>query len=75
MDQFMVDVTDIDNVCVGDRVTLFGKDGDSCITIEEISAMAHSFNYEFVCDIGKRIPRVYYRHGKVIETKDYYPDY
>lgn len=75
MDQFMVDVTDIDNVCIGDRVTLFGKDGDSCITIEEISAMAHSFNYEFVCDIGKRIPRVYYRHGKVIETKDYYPDY
>ena len=75
MDQFMVDVTDIDNVCVGDRVTLFGKDGDSCITIEEISAMAHSFNYEFVCDIGKRIPRVYYRHGKVIEKKDYYPDY
>ena len=75
MDQFMVDVTDIDNVCVGDRVTLFGKDGDSCITIEEISAMAHSFNYEFVCGIGKRIPRVYYRHGKVIETKDYYPDY
>ena len=75
MDQFMVDITDIDNVCVGDRVTLFGKDGDSCITIEEISAMAHSFNYEFVCDIGKRIPRVYYRHGKVIETKDYYPDY
>ena len=75
MDQFMVDVTDIDSVCVGDRVTLFGKDGDSCITIEEISAMAHSFNYEFVCDIGKRIPRVYYRHGKVIETKDYYPDY
>ena len=75
MDQFMVDVTDIDNVCVGDRVTLFGKDGDSCITIEEISAMAHSFNYEFVCDIGKRIPRVYYRNGKVIETKDYYPDY
>ena len=75
MDQFMVDVTDIDNVCVGDRVTLFGKDGDSCITIEEISAMAHSFNYEFVCEIGKRIPRVYYRHGKVIETKDYYPDY
>lgn len=75
MDQFMVDVTDIENVQIGDSVTLFGKDGDSCITIEEISAMAHSFNYEFVCDIGKRIPRVYYRHGKIIETKDYYPEY
>ena len=69
MDQFMVDVTDIDNVCVGDRVTLFGKDGDSCITIEEISAMAHSFNYEFVCGIGKRVPRVYIRNGEMKETE------
>lgn len=75
MDQFMVDVTEIANVEIGDAVTLFGKDGDSEITIEEISALAYSFNYEFVCDIGKRIPRVYYRHGKVISTRDYYPDF
>lgn len=73
MDQFMVDVTDIEDVKEGDTVTLVGCDGDSCISIEEVSEMAHSFNYEFVCDIGKRIPRVYYRHGRIVRTKDYYP--
>lgn len=75
MDQFMVDVTDIATVKEGDIATLFGKDGDAKISIEEISEMAYSFNYEFVCDVGKRIPRVYFRDGKVVGTRDYYPDY
>lgn len=75
MDQFMVDVTEIPEVKEGDVVTLFGKDGDEEISIEEISEMSYSFNYEFVCDVGKRVPRVFYRHGKVIGTKDYYPEF
>ena len=75
MDQFMVDVTDIDNVEEGTMGTLVGRDGDENISIEEISEMSHSFNYEFVCDVGKRIPRVYYKGGKVVETKDYYPEF
>lgn len=75
MDQFMVDVTDIDNVEEGTMVTLVGRDGDENISIEEISEMSYSFNYEFVCDVGKRIPRVYYKGGKVVETKDYYPEF
>ena len=75
MDQFMVDVTELPDVKEGDVVTLFGKDGDNEITIEEISALSYSFNYEFVCDVGKRVPRVFFRHGKPVETKDYYPEY
>jgi len=75
MDQFMVDVTDIDNIKEGDVATLAGHDGKAYISIEEISEMAYSFNYEFVCDIGKRVPRVYYQNGKVIGTKDCYPHY
>lgn len=75
MDQFMVDVTDIENVLEGDIVTLFGKDGEEEISIEEIAGMSHSFHYEFVCDVGKRVPRVFYRNGKVVETKDFYPEY
>ena len=75
MDQFMVDVTDIHGVAEGDEVTLVGHDGEEYISIEEISEMAYSFNYEFVCDIGKRVPRVYYRHGKKVDTKDYYPEF
>lgn len=75
MDQFMVDVTDIAGVCEGDIVTLAGHDGDGYISIEELAEMAHSFNYEFVCDISKRVPRVYYRNGEIAGTKDYYPGY
>lgn len=75
MDQFMVDVTDIDNVKEGDIVTLAGHDGGAYISIEEISEMAYSFNYEFVCDIGKRVPRVYYKDGKTASTRDFYPQY
>ena len=72
MDQFMIDVTDIPGVNEGDIVTLVGKDGDACITVEELAAMSHSFNYEFVCDIGKRVPRVYYYRGEKIGTYDFY---
>lgn len=75
MDQFMVDVTDIPDVVQGDEVTLTGHDGEEYISIEEVADMAYSFNYEFVCDIGKRVPRVYYRGGKKVGTKDFYPDF
>ena len=66
MDQFMVDVTDLDEVEVGDRVTLVGTDHGQTITVEELAEMAYSFNYEFVCDISKRVPRVYFKDGKQI---------
>lgn len=75
MDQFMVDVTNIEGVKEGDIVTLAGRDGDEYISIEEVAGMAYSFNYEFVCNIGKRVPRVYYHNGKITGTKDYYPVY
>ena len=70
MDQMMVDVTDIQNVTRADIVTLIGKDGDAEITVEEIAALAGTFNYEFVCDLGKRIPRSYYLNGEYIGTHD-----
>ena len=73
MDQFMVDVTGM-GVCKDDVVTLIGKDGEETITVEEMAELASTFNYEFVCNLGKRIPRVYYRGGKVVSTKDYFID-
>ena len=74
MDQMMVDVTGIPGVRVGDRVTLVGTDGDETITMEEISAMADSFNYEFVCGISRRVPRQYVRGGKTIRSVHYLLD-
>lgn len=70
MDQMMVDVTDIEDVTRADTVTLVGKDGGEWITVEEISALAGTFNYEFVCDLGKRIPRNYYLNGEYIGSHD-----
>lgn len=64
MDQFMVDVTGIPDVAIGDMATLVGKEGDVTITVEELAEMVGSFNYEFVCDISKRVPRLYHHQGK-----------
>jgi alanine racemase len=59
MAQFMVDVTDMEEVNEGDRVTLLGRDGEAFISVEELAQWSHSFPYEQVCTVGKRIPRVY----------------
>ena len=74
MDQFMVDVTDIPDVKIGDEVTLIGRDGDEVITMEEVGSLSGRFNYEFVCVLGKRIPRVFYRDGKRIASQEYFDE-
>ncbi len=60
MDQMMVDVTDIKDVKEGDRVTLIGKDGQLEISANFLGELSGRFNYELVCDLGKRIPRLHY---------------
>ena len=72
MDQFMVDVTGIDDVKFVDKVTLIGKDGDEVLPVETLSDLSGRFNYEFVCNLGKRIPREYIRHGEIVEQVDYF---
>lgn len=67
MDQFMVDVTEIPETKFMDRVMLVGSDGDDRISVEELSELSGRFNYEFVCCLGKRIPRVYRQGGEVFE--------
>ena len=74
MDQMMVDVTKIENVRVGDRVTLVGRDGEETITVEEIAAEAGSFNYEFICGISRRVPRYYYQDGALVRKVHYLLD-
>ena len=71
MDQFMVDVTDIPEAKVGDGVVLMGTDGNQRISAEDIGAAAGSFNYEQVCDLSRRVTRVYIRNGEAVQTVDY----
>ncbi len=75
MDQFMVSVDHIPEAAEGDEVTLIGADGGERITMEELGELSGRFNYELACDLGKRIPRVYVKEGRVVATKDYYDDY
>ena len=74
MDQMMVDVTDIPGVCCNDRVVLVGRYDDEVITMEQIAAAADSFNYEFVCGISRRVPRLYCREGHTIHSVHYLLD-
>ena len=54
MDQFCIDVTDIDDVKIGDVVTLFGEG----LPVEEFARNADTINYEIVCSLTKRVPKV-----------------
>ena len=72
MDQMMVDVTDIEGADYGDQVVLIGRDGEESLPVETLSELSGRFNYEFVCDLGKRIPREFIRHGKVTEQIDWF---
>lgn len=72
MDQFMVDATDMEDVKFGDKVTLVGRNGDEVLSVETLSGLSGRFNYEFVCLMGKRIPREYIRRGEIQEQMDYF---
>ena len=65
MDQMMVDVTDIPEAAEGSEVTLIGVNGTERITAEELGELSGRFNYELVCCIGKRVPRIYQKAGKL----------
>ncbi len=67
MDQFMIDVSAVPNVNVGNEITLIGVDGNEVITVEDLSDPEYRFNYEFCCLINKRVPRIYVKDGKIFE--------
>ena len=71
MDQMMVDVSHIPDVELGDEVTLFGSDGENRISVEEVATPGNSFNYELVCDVARRVPRIYIRDGEAIGEVNY----
>ncbi len=71
MDMCMVDITDVPEVQVGDTVTVVGRDGDAAITWDDWADQLGTISYELVCDINKRVPRLYLKNGEVVETLQY----
>lgn len=74
MDQFMVDVTEIKEARLYDTVTLLGEDGGERITMEELGELSGRFNYEFACNVGKRIPRIFYKNNRPVSEKNYFSE-
>lgn len=68
MDQCMIDVTSVNNISVDDIVTIMGRDGDNALTADDLASYMGTINYEVVCIIGKRIPRVYVSGGRVVRA-------
>ncbi|MEG0772767.1 alanine racemase [Clostridium sp.] len=72
MDQCMIDITDIDGVKIGDEVILIGADEfNNVITADDIAKQVGTINYEVVCAVSKRVPRVYKKGGKIINIRNY----
>lgn len=59
MDQFMVDITDIPNVKLGDEVILLGSDNNVKFDADDMAELLNTISYEILCNIGKRVPRIY----------------
>lgn len=71
MDQCMVDVSHIEDVKIGDEVVIFGKQKDNEITADELALQIGTINYEIICSVSKRIPRVYIKDGRVVKIINY----
>lgn len=65
MDQTMLDVTDIEDVRTGDEVVVFGTGENGEPTADSLAENTGTINYETVCLVGKRVPRIYIKDGKI----------
>ncbi|SHH57876.1 alanine racemase [Clostridium grantii] len=71
MDQCMIDVSHIKNVSVGDEVILIGNTGDKKFDADDMAEALGTINYEIVCMIGRRVPRVYIKDDMVVKVRNY----
>ncbi len=65
MDMCMIDLTGKPGVDVGSEIEIFGKQN----SINELADLAGTIPYELTCAVSKRVPRIYYRNGKIIERE------
>ncbi|CAM3486609.1 alanine racemase [Marinicrinis lubricantis] len=67
MDQCMANVTEIEDVRIGCEAVIFGRQGDQMLPVEELADALGTINYEITCMVSNRVPRVYVKHGQVVE--------
>ena len=59
MDMILIDVTEVSDVHIGDEVVIFGKQGEEEILVEELARKSNTIPYEILCNVGKRVLRIY----------------
>ncbi|MDW5300001.1 MAG: alanine racemase [Sedimentibacter sp.] len=59
MDQFMVDLSEVDNPQIGDLAIIYGDGTDGAMTAEDVANMRGTISYEVLTNLGKRLPRIY----------------
>ena len=69
MDQCMIDLTDVGGSEIGDEVTLFG--GSCAPSVEETAGLLDTIPHEVTCAVARRVPRVYTKSGRAVESIDY----
>ena len=68
MDQCMIDVTNVNNINAGDEVIIFGAE---TVTADTLASWLDTINYEIVCMMSKRIPRIFIQNGRTVNTLNY----
>ena len=68
MDQCMIDVTNVNNIHIGDEVIIFT---DHTVTADTLARQLGTINYEIVCMIAKRVPRIYFKDGKAVKELNF----
>lgn len=65
----MIDATAVNTINIGDEVILFGKSDDIELPVVSLAEKMGTINYEILCLIGKRVPRIYYKDGNELEIQ------
>jgi alanine racemase len=71
MDQLVIDATGIPGAAEGDEVLLFGRSGQDELGLMEVATWAGTNRNEVLASIGRRVPRVYHRSGRIESVVDY----
>lgn len=71
MDQCMIDVTNVNNINIGDEIVIVGNQSGKSVTFDELADILNTINYELICLVGKRVPRVYLANGKIKDILNY----
>lgn len=72
MDQCMIDITDINgDIKVGDEVIILGEQNGLRFNADNFAEIMGTINYEILCMLKYRIPRVYVKNGKIFNVRNY----